>query len=100
MDGKLTVHVLFRFNKRSGKIDTTMTSLGFAMLQMWALQNTPKTKRCLIFERDTGLLVFDCEGNSVSEFPQINKYIDVKKCTEFGIPLKELQNIKDERFDK
>ena len=50
-----------------------MTSLGFAMLQMWALQNTPKTKRCLIFERDTGLLVYDCEGNS-SGYLQINKF--------------------------
>ena len=100
MDGKLTVHVLFRFNKRSGKIDTTMTSLGCALLQMWALQNTSRTKRSVIFERETGTLVFDCEGNSVSEFPQINKYIDVKKCTEFGIPLNTLREIKDERFDK
>lgn len=99
MDEKLKVHVLFRFNKKSGKIDTTMTSLGTALLQMWALQNTPKTKRCLVFERETGLLVFDCEGNS-SGYPQINKYTTVQTCNDFNIPLDTLRAIKDDRFDK
>lgn len=99
MDGKLKVHVLFRFNKKSGKIDTTMTSLGYAMLQMWALQNTTKTKRCLIFERESGKLVFDCEGNSTG-FPQVNKYTTVQTCDDFGIPHNTLLEIKDDRFDK
>lgn len=95
----LQIHVLFRFNKKSGKVDKTMTALGCAVLQMWALQNTPPTKHCLIFERETGILVFDCEGNKTG-FSQINKYTTIQTCNDFNIPLDILREIKDDRFDK
>ena len=33
----LTVHVLFRSSKKTGKVDTTMIGLGKAMLELWAI---------------------------------------------------------------
>ena len=37
----LKIHVLFRYSKKTGKVDMTMTELGNAMMRMWALSNTP-----------------------------------------------------------
>lgn len=99
-ENNLKVHVLFRGSKRTGKVDTVMTGLGSALMRLWAIQNTPSSKECLIFLRDTGELVFHIEGNKESNFPTFIKYTKVPTCEEFGISLEELHNIKDDRFDK
>ena len=95
----LTVHVLFRVNKKSGAIDTTMTALGSATLNAWALMNTGRTKDCFVFERESGKLVYRAEGTP--DFPRIfyDKDCEGKTCTDFGIPLEILHNVKDYRFD-
>lgn len=92
----LKVHVLFRFSKKTGSIDQTMTGLGTAMMQMWALNHTTKTKATLIAERDTGKVVFVAKGTE--DFPKVRKG-DLGSCEEFGIPLEYLQSITDDRFD-
>ena len=92
----MNVHVLFRFSKKTGNIDTTMTALGKAMLQMWALNNTTETKACIIAERDTGKVVFATQGTG--DFPKAKKG-DLGSIEEFGFPLEELQSITDDRFD-
>ena len=94
----LEVHVLFRCSKKTGKVDTTATALGKAMLDAWALQNTPSSKMCLVFNRRTGELVYHTEGTK-DGFPQVRKYTTVPTCEDFGISLEDLHNIKDERFD-
>ena len=96
----LAVHVLFRFSKKTGKVDKVMTGMGSALMQMWTLHNTPKTKVCFIFERETGKLVFAAIGDE-SGFPRIKKgkECEGKTCEEFGIPLEELHNVSDDRFD-
>ena len=95
----LNVCVLFRFSKKSGKIDTTMTGMGSALMQMWALNNTPKTKVCMIFERESGKLIFAAYGTE-SGFPKIKKGEQCPAtCDDFGIPLETLRGITDERFD-
>ena len=71
MSKELSVHVLFRFSQKTGKIDTTMTSFGSAMLQMWALNNTTKTKGCIVVERDSGEVVFTSKGTE--SFPKVKK---------------------------
>ena len=96
MNNNLAVHVLFRFSQKTGKIDTTMTSLGSALLQMWALNHTTKTKGCVIAERDTGQVVFATQGTE--GFPKVRKG-DLGNIGEFGFPLEELQSITDDRFD-
>ena len=83
-ESKLKVHVLIRCSKRTGKIDTTMTGMGKALMQMWALQNTTKSKITYIIERESGNIVGAYLGNG----------------EDIGIPLEFLHQIKDERFDK
>lgn len=95
----LSVCVLFRASKKSGKIDTTMTGMGSALMRMWALKNTPKTKMCMIFERESGKLIFATYGQD-SGFPKVTKESECKgTCDDWGIPLSALHEITDERFD-
>lgn len=95
----LEVHVLFRASKKTGKIDTTVTALGKAMLDAWALQNTTSSKMCLVFNRRTGELVYHTEGTK-DGFLMVHKYTSVPTCEDFGISLEDLHNVKDERFDE
>lgn len=97
----LKVNVLFRFSKKTGKIDTTITGLGTGLMEMWCLRNTTKSKACLIIERDTGKVLFRAEGTS-DGFPKAEhrRNKDLGTCEDYGIPLSMLQAIKDERFDK
>ena len=92
MNNNLAVHVLLRFGRKTG----TMTSLGSALLQMWALNHTTKTKSCVIVERDTGTVVFATQGTD--GFPKVRKG-DLGSIEKLGIPLEEIQSIKDDRFD-
>lgn len=96
MSKELSVHVLFRFSQKTGKVDTTMTSLGKAMLEMWALNNTTKTKGCIIADRDTGDVVFTTQGTG--DFPRVRKG-NLGNIENFGISMIDLQNITDDRFD-
>lgn len=93
----MDVHVLFRFSKKTGKIDTTMTGVTSALMQMWALQNTTKSKMTLIFNRETGRCIFSAT-DTANGLPEIEKG-DLGSCEEYGISLEDLQAIKDERFD-
>lgn len=61
---------LVRFNRKSGKIDTTIKALGTGLLKMWALQNTTKTKDTIIFG-DDGIVEAYFEGTG--DFPKISK---------------------------
>ena len=100
MSNSLAVHVLFRCGKKSGKIDIAMTGMGSALMQMWALNNTPKSKSCLIFERESGKLVFATYGTE-SGFPNVQKGgFNGQTCEDFGISLEDLHSFKDDRFDK
>lgn len=91
----LKVHVLLRFSKKTGKIDTTMTGLGHAMMELWALNNTTKTKCTFIVERDTGNVVFAAQGTG--DFPKVKK--NAGNIEDFGIPLSAIQELIDDRFD-
>lgn len=93
----MDVHVLFRFSKKTGKIDTTMTGVTSGLMIMWALNNTTKSKMTLIFNRETGRCIFSATGTA-DGLPEIEKG-DLGSCEEYNIPLEELQAIKDERFD-
>ena len=61
-----------RFNKKTGKIDTTLTGLGNAMLQLWALQNTTKTKASIVFDLEERKPVMECVGTA-DGFPEVCK---------------------------
>lgn len=93
----MPVYVLFRFSKKTGKIDTTLTAINKPMLQLWALQNTiAKTKASAIINRDTGEVVYMAMGTA-DGFPKVEE--NCGRCEEYGIPLEALRAIKDDRFD-
>lgn len=92
----MPVYVLFRFSKKTGKIDTTMTGITSAMMELWAMQNTTKTKGTLIINRDTGAVKMAVTGTA-DGWPKIKK--DCGRCDKYGIPFEALQAITDDRFD-
>lgn len=63
---------LIRFSKKTGKVDTTMTAIGRGMIQMWALQNTTKTKACVIVDIDDRQIFAEYVGTT-DGFPEIRK---------------------------
>ena len=63
---------LIRFSKKTGKIDTTMTALGRGMIQLWALQNTTKTKATVIVDIDEREVFAEYVGTA-DGFPEIRK---------------------------
>ena len=65
----MKTYCLLRFNRKSGKIDTSLEGEGSGMLRLWALQNTTKTKDTVIFEKDTGIVLWYYEGTG--DFPKI-----------------------------
>ena len=72
MENALKTYYLVRFNRKSGKIDKTLSGLGKGALQLWGLQNTTaKTKDTIIFDED-GLVTAYYEGTG--DFPNITKY--------------------------
>lgn len=95
----MQVYILFRVSKKTGKVDTQMTGITSALMEMWALNNTPKTKMCMIFERESGKVVFATYGTA-DGFPKVKKEKDINlTCEDYGISLEVLHSIKDDRFD-
>lgn len=78
---------LVRFNKDTGKIDTCMTAIGKGLIQLWALQNTTKTKACVIVDIDERQVVREYIGTE-DGFPEVRENPEV---FEFDVP--------DEMFD-
>ena len=86
---------LIRCSKKTGKIDTTMTAIGKGMIQLWALQNTTKTKVCVIVDIDERCTVAEYIGTEHG-FPKIHKDKDE---FEYNLP-DELYAIFDEEVAK
>ena len=86
---------LIRFSKKTGKIDTSMTAIGKGVIQLWALQNTTKTKACVIVDIDDRRVVSEYVG-TVDGFPNIRKN---QEDFEYGIP-EELYDILAEEAKK
>lgn len=63
---------LIRFSKKTGKIDTTMTAIGRGMIQLWALQNTTKTKATVIVDIDEREVFSEYVGTA-DGFPEVRK---------------------------
>lgn len=66
---------LVRCSKKTGKVDTCLEGMGYAMLNLWALQNTTKTKETFVFEKATGYLIEHCTGSD-SGFPEVERWTD------------------------
>lgn len=95
------VCALIRCSKKSGKIDTTMTAMGSALLRLWALQNTTSSKMCVVLERDTGKILYMTCGTKEG-FPKVKdiRHEDLGTIEDIGLPMEFLETLKDDRFDK
>lgn len=78
---------LARCSQNTGKIDTTLVGLGKGMIQLWALQNTTKTKICVVVDIDERKTIAEYIGTE-NGFPII-----LKEESEFTV------NIPDELYD-
>lgn len=83
---------LVRFSKKTGKIDTTMTAIGKGLLQLWALQNTTKTKATVIIDIDERKISSEYIGTE-DGFPEIHK---TEEEFQFNVP----GNLYDILFDE
>ena len=86
---------LVRFSKKTGKIDTTMTALGQGLLQLWAIQYTPKTKATAIVDIDERRTVTEYVG-SADGFPETH---DTAETFVYTIP-DELYAVFEEEADE
>lgn len=73
---------LARFSKSTGKIDKVMTALGNGLIQLWALQNTTKSKVCVIVDIDERKVIREYVGTG-DGFPEVHKNPDD---FEFDVP--------------
>jgi hypothetical protein len=69
---ELHTYGLVRISKKTGKIDTSMTAVGKGLIQLWALQNTTKTKACVILDL-TDRKVFAEYIGTADGFPIVRK---------------------------
>ncbi len=92
---KLHHYGLVRFSKKTGKIDTTMTGLGKGLIQLWALQNTTKTKACVIVDINERRVLSEYVGTA-DGFPDVRKEPDE---FEFNLP-EDMFDIFDEEVAK
>lgn len=61
---------LVKFNRNSGKIITSMTGYGTALMRLWVIQNgLTKTQDCVIFNLQSGEIAYYFEGKGKQEFP-------------------------------
>lgn len=69
---ELKQHVLICYKKANGAVDKMLEGISPATLKLWALQNTTSSKASLIFERDTGKVIYHVIGkrNSMPEVQQ------------------------------
>ena len=73
---------LIRFSKKTGKVDTTLTGLGYGMLKMWGLQNTTKTKATIVMDLVSHSPIVEYVGTA-DGFPDI--HTDVESM-QFNLP--------------
>lgn len=65
----MTQYNLYRASKKTGKVDIALEGGSLAMLELWALQNTTKTKQTIIMDSEDNV-VYCCIGDE-SGFPKV-----------------------------
>ena len=75
MMGELKEYGLMRYSKKTGNVDKMLSGLGCGMIELWALQNTTKTKNSVVFELKTGLIRSIYRGDE-NGFPKIEHAIE------------------------
>lgn len=77
MENKILKHYGVLFNKKSGKIVTTLESLGCGLLSLYALNHATKTRDFVIFTEE-GSIVKYYEGVGNGNCPKTWKEVEGK----------------------
>lgn len=93
----MKTHILFKFNKKNGKVTKTITAGTASGLKLWALQNTTETTACIIIDKETHGVIYLVTGQS-DKLPKVTS-IGLGTCDEYGIPIEAVDSISDERFE-
>lgn len=90
------IHVAVVLDKEMN-VETYVTSMGYAQLELWALSNTPKGKVTYVINCRTGDVVYAAEGTG--DFPTVYPKSELGYCGKFGIDLYSIRTgIEDSRF--
>lgn len=65
----LKSYTLYRASKKNGKVDTQLEATGCAMLKLWALNNTTRTKETYICETVSRNIIARYTGTET--FPKV-----------------------------
>ena len=81
------------FNRKSGKIITTLEGVSSAMLKLFGMnnRNVSATREFVVFDSETGEIVFYCEGKK-NDFPTIHRDMEGKSIDELCAGLREALN--------
>ena len=63
-------YAIFRFSKKTGKVDTTLSCGALSLAKLYALQNTTSTKNTIIIDAESGNVVFAVSGRK-DGFPKV-----------------------------
>ena len=86
---KMHNYGLARFDKESGKINTSMTAIGRGVIQLWALQNTRENEACVIVDVDERMVFAEYVGTD-DGLPDVRK-----NPKDFDKIQKNLKEVKD-----
>lgn len=94
MEKKICVYLLLQYNKKTGKVFKEMDAYGNALMRMWALNNTPKSRNTVIINCETGDCEWLFEGKE-NDMPTVKQNVGI--CDDFGIDRKMLESIANSR---
>lgn len=81
------------FNRKSGKIVTTLEGVSSAMLKLFGMnnRNVSATRDFVVFNSETGEIVFYCEGKK-NDFPTIHRDMEGNNIDDLCAGLREALN--------
>ena len=63
-------YAIFRFSKKTGRVDTILSCGSFALAKLYALQNTTATKNTIVIDSESGNVVLAVSGRK-DAFPKV-----------------------------
>ena len=78
------------FNRKTGKIVTTLEGVSSAMLKLFGMnnRNVSATRDFVVFDSETGEIIFYCEGKK-NDFPTIYRDMEGKNIDDLCTGLRE-----------
>lgn len=91
---ELRVYIMFRFNRKTGKVLETATGVTSGLMMLHLLRFTTKTQKGVVIDRETGEVIYEYDGltGTADRHPNYTAF-------DLGITREQLDAITDGRFD-